>query len=790
MLALRKSPKAAADVLRIKMIGANPKAQIDGADQLAGKTNYFIGKDPKKWRRNVPLYSQVRYRAVYPGIDLIYHGSSERQLEYDFVLAPKADPARIAIRFEGARRISLSPAGDVIIRLADGSEVIHRAPTIYQDHGATRTRIDGRFVMRAANEVGFELAKYDRDSSVDIDPALVYSTYLGGSGSDMGDAITVDSMGYAYVTGTTTSPNFPTMDAFQATNKAPTNYTNAFVTKLNTDGTGLVYSTYLGGSTNDAASGIAVDSMGYAYIAGTTDSTDFPTTSGAYQTSNNASNGTAFLTKLSTDGSSLVYSTYLGGNFLDGGAAVAVDSNQNAYVTGGTQSSDFPNTEGPTTGAFVTKFSTDGATLVYSTQLGGGVGASGGSSIAVDSSFYAYITGTALNGFPTTPGAFQTSYPCAINGCVSSFVTKLMPDGSAPAFQTYLGGSGLDYNNGGDTANSIAVDSMGFIYVAGTATSQDFPTTAGAFQTMNANSNGTNAFVTKIKADGSGLVYSSYLGGFGGNGYGGDGGRALAVDSNFSPLVTGVTNSSNSFPTTTGALYEADPTQDTCGFVTKFSPDFSTLEYSTYLCGDFFDTGLGIAVDSMNIAYITGVASSKDFPTTMGAFQTTNNSMGYSTSGQNAFVTKLDPIAQASASPTAAPTASGTAAPTAQPTPSPTPVGPAPTVKVTKSINFGKSTMVNATSKAKSVSVKNASTKKSGAVLNVTMATTNNPAFQVTGQCAPSVLTAGKSCKIDVTFMPTNTTPQTGTLTIEDNGSGGSQTVPLSGTGKAPKVKK
>ncbi len=436
VLALRKSSKAAADVLRITMIGSNPAPRVEGTGQLAGKSNYFIGNDPKKWRTDIPNYAEVELKNVYWGIDLIYHGSAQGKLEYDFRLAPGADPDAIRLSFEGDNKLALDQRGDLIVGVGR-QKLVEHAPLIYQEtNGGRRLTVTGGWRLRGPHEASFQVASYDRDQPLVIDPTLAYSTYVGGSGfdtdGDYGNGIAVDSMGFAYVTGDTFSTNFPTTTgAYQTTNKASAgDGPNAFVTKVNANGTALVYSTYIGGSGSgdfgDGGDGIAVDSTGFAYVVGTTYSTNFPTTSGAFQTSNKASGipaSNAFVTKLSADGTALVYSTYLGGSGLS--------------------------------------FVSDLQTYRYGDA---------GNGIAVDSLGFAYVTGqTYSSNFPTTTGAFQTKNNAVMTppefGDSNAFVTKLKTDGTGLVYSTYLGGKGGNYS--GDGGMGIAIDSLGFAYVRG-----------------------------------------------------------------------------------------------------------------------------------------------------------------------------------------------------------------------------------------------------------------------------------------------------------------------------------
>lgn len=515
-----KPEPVATQVLRVKLVGANPHAKIEGLEQLLGKANYFIGNDPKKWHTNIPTYARIRYRDVYPGIDVAYYGTGQGQLEYDFIVAPGTDPKAITFRLEGAKKLLLNGESDLVATLPDGGQLVQHLPAIYQERDRKREQLQGRVVMRGKDAIGFELAKYDRHRAIYIDPGLVYSTYLGGSRMDIGTGIGVDSEGNAYVTGTANSADFPTTSgALQTSSNAIANGNfTAFVAKLNPSSSGeasLVYSTYLGGSTDDQGMGIAVDSSGDAYVTGTTQSTDFPTTPGAFQTVNNGA-GSTFVTKLNPTGSSLLYSTYLGG--YEGGFiiyalgqqhGIAADTSGDAYVTGSTLA--------------ISNSSCAGDGVPFDCCTGPG-------------------TGTCIP-FPTTPGAYQTVNNAP--GGINVFMAKLDPSASGPAsllYSTYLGGSG------GAGAGGIAVDSAGNAYLTGVA-GADFPITSGAFQTVSKGAAGAvNSFVAKLNPSAAGaasLVYSTYLGGSGINYPGietiGDKGAGIAVDSAGVAYVTGTT---------------------------------------------------------------------------------------------------------------------------------------------------------------------------------------------------------------------------------------------------------
>src|SRR6266700_386271 len=559
----RDTPTRAQSVaLRMSLVGAARKPVVSGLDEQPGKANYFIGKDRSKWRTNVPTYAKVHYQNVYPGIDLVYYGN-QRQLEYDFVVAPGADPKKIALRFQGAEKVEIDAQGELVLHTTGGDMRQHK-PVIYQEIDGVRRDIDGGYVIKSGKRVGFQIAAYDTSRPLIIDPVVLsYSTFLGGSFEDEGSGIAVDAAGNAYVTGMTASINFPTTPgAFNTTNGQ---FPAAFVTKLDPAGSTLVYSTYLGGSGDDRGRGIAVDSQGNAYVTGATLSTDFPTTVGAFQT---ASRGSAesFVTKLDPTGSTLVYSTYLGGTGQDNSAGIAVDTLGQAYVTGTTASPDFPTTPGafqpafagpgPTPNgiggdAFVTKLDPSGSTLVYSTYLRGG-GPDVGSGITVDAPGNIYVTGATNSiNFPTTAGAFQQNSGGGSSN--DAFVAKLDPKALGPlslVYSTFLGGSGPDRGSG------IAVDANGNAYVTGVANSADFPTTAGAFQPIFGGGGSGDAFVAKVNPTALGplsLVYSSYLGGVGL-----DEGNGIAVDANGNAYVIGRTGTNpdpnNNFPTTAGAF--------------------------------------------------------------------------------------------------------------------------------------------------------------------------------------------------------------------------------------------
>jgi uncharacterized protein (TIGR03437 family) len=607
-------------VVRMKLAGASRPRQATGIEKLPGISNYFIGNDPTKWRTDVPHYGRIQYEGVYPGIDLVWYGN-QRRLEYDFIMAPGADPNQIQVAYEGVESLAVEAGGDLVLRTALG-EMRQLKARVYQDVSGKQVEVAARYAIVAGNRVRFDLARYDRKRPLRIDPVvLVYSTYLGGGDDDEGHGIAVDRSGSAYVTGYTLSSNFPTQSAYQPTRHG--DY-DVFVTKLTPAGNAPVYSTYLGGSGADQGYGIAVDGVGYAYVTGQTRSTNFPTQS-AYQATYQGGSYDAFVTKLTPAGNALAYSTYLGGSGDDYGRGIAVDGAGSAYVTGNTSSTNFPTRsayqatyQGGNYDAFVTKLTPAGNALVYSTHLGGS-GDDYGRGIAVDGVGYAYVTGqTGSTNFPTQ-SAYQATYQGAHNH--DAFVTKLTPAGNALVYSTYLGGSGDDIGYG------IAVDGAGSAYVTGQTWSTNFPTQSAyqaTFQGLN-----SDVFVTKLMPAGNALVYSTYLGGSVSNG-----GTAIAVDGAGSAYVTGLTWSTD-FPTQ--SAYQATNQGYWDAFVTKLTPAGNALVYSTYLGGSGSDQGYGIAVDGAGSAYVTGHTSSTNFPI-QSSYQATfqGGSVFY-----DAFVTKL-----------------------------------------------------------------------------------------------------------------------------------------------------
>lgn len=664
----------APDILRMEVKGGSRSVQVMGEKSLPGTANYFIGNDPAKWHPNIPTYAKVRYKQIYPGVDLTYYGN-QQQLEYDFIIAPGGDPTPVRLHFKGATKLSLDAEGDLTVSALSGNLTFHK-PIIYQVQNGQRQLVDGGFRLVARNNVSFQLGNYDHKRELVIDPTLAYSSYLGGASDTSGNAIAVDSSGNAYVTGSASGVGLAvTQKAFQG---SPHSTFTAFVSKLNTTGDALLYSTYLGGSEYDFANSIAVDAAGDAFITGAATSTNFPVTDDAYQKVNKGGGlnvYNAFLAKLNPTGTGLVYSTYLGGTGSeyqsgmdelyagDQGTAIALDKNGNAYVTGLAYSYDFPvtknafqstNNEGMgSASVFVARLNAAGSALVYSTYLGGSfyagedrnvrggtqarsirtarplnvslgdqypnsqTGGDNGYGIAVDSAQNAYVAGFAQTfDFPTTPGAYQANIGSASSG---AFLTKLNPTGSALVYSTVLAGSCYD------GATGVAVDAAGNAYVTGAASSYNFPTTKGAFQRLN-NANPAsagcqpssgiyNAFVTKFNPAGSALIFSTLLGGSVG-----DQSEGIAIDVKGNSYVAGYAGSPD-FPLTGDALQTVNSSGG--GFVTGVNATGSALLYSTFIGGTgstysgFSPTAPnGIAIDSTEGVYITGQTSSTNFPVT------------------------------------------------------------------------------------------------------------------------------------------------------------------------------
>jgi uncharacterized protein (TIGR03437 family) len=681
-------------VVRMKLAGTNRDARVSGADALPGIVNYFISSDPSKWINSVSTFGRVNYRQIYPGIDLVYYGT-ERQLEFDFVVAPGADPKRIGLEFAGARPM-LSPDGSLMLTL-DGAPLAFRKPVVYQTIAGKMKMIAGNYKL-SGDHVQFALGKYDHNRALVIDPVLNYLTYLGGSktdevgnttyGGNTTQGMVVDPAGNVYVTGYTQSTDFPLQGPIQPVNT--TNAATGFVAKLNPAGSQLIYSTYIGGgvlldNTTTVPYAIAVDGSGSAYITGFTTAPQFPVTAGAYQrvcgavvnNVTNCPNGqSAFLTKLSPNGGSLVYSTFLG-HSNETAVAVAVDSRGQAYVAGNSsaqcdsngpvtcfpttanavlQGSAFNHTTSPNNfnqgSAFISVIDAAGANLLYSSLFGGNGSPAGnqhptfGSGVAVDSSGDFYLVGTTLsNQLPVTPGAFQTTYygnPNPGFGTSSrGFVAKFrsVSSGASLVYTTYLGGFDKTVVSYQDVIAGIAADAAGNAYVSGNA-SYDFPATAGANNSTPCPSAGScmnRGFLAKLNPAGSALIWATFVGTALG--------PTLSAASNIGPprldaagnvYVSGVAGNNTEYPL-------VNPLQPANGFggvyVTMYDPtgrtiDFSTVIYDPTANGGIFNSG--VDVDAQGNIYVAGYTGASSLPVTAGAFRTAN------AGGYDGFIAKIN----------------------------------------------------------------------------------------------------------------------------------------------------
>ena len=574
-------------VMRMKLAGANRHAPVAGAEELPGKLHYFRGNDRTKWHANVPTYGKVRYRGVYPGIDLVYYGN-QGQLEYDFLVAPGADPGKIRLSFHGAGGLHLDRTGDLVLT-AGGHTMRLRRPIAYQESRGRRRHVPAAFVLsgparpNGATRVSFRVARYDRARPLVVDPVFVYSTRIGGSGEDTAPGVAVDASGAAYIVGTAAAADFPvTASAYRLS------WAGIVVFKLSPDGTALAYATYLGGSSTERPDGgIVVDGQGNAYVAGHTTSTDFTTTPGVIQSSL-SSGVSAFVAKVSPDGSSLVFSTYLGGSGGGTwGGAVAVDVSGSVYVTGSTYATAFPSTAGvfqPAHAgggdAFLTKLSPDATQIVHSGYLGGTAFETAGG-LAVDAAGNAYVCGTTASGNFPLQSASQTQYG---GGTGDAFVAKVDASGSGLLYSTYLGGTGKE------DGWVLALDPAGNAYAAGRTASSDFPTTLGTRTFMGVN----DAFAAAYSPSGA-LLYATCLGGTAD-----DYANRGAVDAAGNLYLAGDTTSAN-FP----AVGDTFTVQSRDAHLSILNP-LGLLVFSTVFGGTGNDIARGLAVDAAGDAYVSG----------------------------------------------------------------------------------------------------------------------------------------------------------------------------------------
>lgn len=597
----------------VEFVNANPVLPA-GAGSAAGRANFLTGPR-ERWRTEVPMYGEIRYVDLYPGVDAIF-GSAGALLKSEFFVAPGADPARIRLRYRGARRVAVAGDGGLEVETAVGI-LREGAPFAYQWSAAGRQEVAARYQVEADGTVGFVLGGYRDDLPLVIDPVFAYSTYLGGSNIDWAHALAVDSTGAAYITGYTMSPDFAT--ASGPPQQLPQGNLDAFVVKVHPQGNSLVYWTFLGGSGPDRGNAIAVDADGNAYIAGETESANFPVSGGFQTTATPGRNG--FVVKLNPSGSSPVWSSFLGGSQEDLPSGIALDAARNVYVGGWTFSTNFPvvqafqSTAAGAGDGFLCKIKHDGTSLLYSTYLGGQA-ADEVRSVAVDSAGAAYVAGhTSSPDFPALNAAQPT-----IGGGSDAFVAKFSPAGNILVYSTFLGGSREERVLG---RRALAVDGAGAAYVGGRTHSTDFPL-QNAVKT--ALFDVDDAFVTKISPTGNALVFSTYLGGSGS-----DDVRGLALDAAGRAHVTGRTSSFN-FPVVNapvsmpGGLYNL--------FVARFSASGAALERSELIGGGGDDEPQAIALDSSGAIYVAGGTTSQNFP-----LQNPVQNINYG--GLGAFVFKL-----------------------------------------------------------------------------------------------------------------------------------------------------
>ncbi|GAA5185716.1 hypothetical protein GCM10023322_30340 [Rugosimonospora acidiphila] len=607
--------------LALNFVGGNADASVGAAEQTPATVNYLRGDASAGSQVGLPTFGQVVYRQLWPGVTMAINGR-DGVLKYEFRVAPGARVDDIKLAYRGTDGdLATDSSGDLLIDTAIGA--LHdSAPVSYQVVGGRRVPVNSGYRLTGAGSAqsyGFSVGRYDPTRELVIDPGVEYSTLLGGAGNQNGAAIAVDASGDAYVTGFTQSSTFPTTPgAFDRTGSANDDL-DAFVSKLNPTGTGLVYSTFLGGSNFEWGRDIALDAAGDVYVAGQTKSSNFPTTSGAFDRTFNVANCPrcgvdqydAFVTKLNPSGSKLVYSTFLGGTDIDDILALAVDGSGQAYVAGQTVSHDFPTTSGAfdTTNdggydAFVTKLNAQGSRLAYSTLLGGNDNELPGG-IAVDAAGDVVVGGSTRSlDYPTTAGALQRTHSGGDSqNLFEGFITKLNPAGSALVYSTFLGGTKQE------SVGHIALDPQGDVYLGGSTMSPEFPTTPGAFDTT---FNGPfESFVAKLNPSGSALLYSTFLGGAGAD--------VGAVNPDGSVWLAGSTSSPDSF-VTADAWDSQFNGGTTDAYVAELDPAGSALTYATFLGGADSDGATDLALGPNGDVYLTGSTRSADFPTTAGAF--------------------------------------------------------------------------------------------------------------------------------------------------------------------------
>lgn len=614
-------------VLRWHVAGANHDPRVSGESMLEKKSNYFRGNDPAKWHTGVANFAQVRYESVLPGVDLVYHGN-QRQIEYDFVVAPGADPSDIGVAFTGARSMEIGPHGELVLHTNDG-DLVQNAPVVYQDIGGTHHTVNGRYAITGENQIGFVVGSYDPTQPLVIDPTLAYSTYFGGNDLDESVAMAVDSSGNVYLTGLTVSTNLPSVTG-SSLQPSPGGDYDAFVTKINSDGTGILWSTYLGGSGgNEYGQSIAVDAAGSVYVAGSTNSLDFPGIgSGSLQPAYGGNWRDMFLVKLVPAGNSLVYSTYVGGDGDESAGSIVVDGSGGVYVSGQTGSTNFPGVtsksiqSSPAGGYEGVLFHVNsGATAIdWATYLGGSSD-DGCGAMTLDGSGNVYVVCTALSA--TFTGVNSSSLQPSNRGNYDMVVLKVDPSGSSILAGTFFGGSDED------DAVGIGVDGSGNVYLAGSTLSTDFPVTSSPFQPSNAGN--YDVTLTKFDSSLSAVLYSTYIGGSDS-----DYAEGLAVDAAGNCYVAGST-ASTTFPGVDSSSIQPSNGGSEDVFAFEMNPTGTGMVMSTFLGGTNDDEAVGLGIDGSGGFYLAGWTASTDYPITSGVVQTT-----YGGGDRDAFVSKIN----------------------------------------------------------------------------------------------------------------------------------------------------
>ncbi len=604
----------------ISWLDSRSAARADAEQPLGGRSHYFLGPDPSRWRTNVPHYGAVRVRGLYDGVDALYYGHG-REVEFDLVVAPEADLGRVRYRIGGGGVPRVDAAGDVVVSLPEG-ELRLRRPRIFQGAGAERRSVEGRYTLAANGEVGFAVGDHDPAAPLVIDPVIVYATYLGGSDIDRVNSLATDAQGNVYVTGETHSADFPA-SAFKSVPANGNPPGDVFVTKINPEGTAVLWSAVFGGSSMDRGNDIAVGVDNSVYVAGYTASTDFPVENGPQTKLGDTAGGAwgdAFAVRLGPGGNLLVYSTYLGGSGSDEGTGIAIGPGGDLYVAGYTESDDIATTAGVLQTAkngqlgadgFLARLRSAGPEVVYTTYLGGGNN-DVINDIAVDTDGNAYVTGrTSSPDFPVSANAYQRD-PAGGDQFIlpDAFVTKVKPDGTGVVFSTFLGGSGSD------EGHDIGLDSFTHVYVAGETNSTDFPVTAGAAQgTIADGGAASDAFVTKLDRSGATLGWSTYFGGSGT-----DAAYAMAVTFEGEIVLAGETDSTD-LPTAASDCPMRLPQGGRDAFVARFSHAGAAM-WAAYLGGSEADRGNGVALGASGDVYVGGTTDSWNLPVSGGALRT------------------------------------------------------------------------------------------------------------------------------------------------------------------------